>query len=191
MVRPIKIFSPPKRQPRGKLMVSLVNSHTNATRIGRHRWEIDLKFAPGLPLGWFPSIAKLVRLNTLSQRWDARRGRCSREGFLSLSFSVCVYVCVCVCVCVCACVCVFLSLSRSLCFSLGVRVHAIQAHGYAYPGSGDRDMTTILNTHAVILYEAGSPFGWIESEIAQCPKSTSMTCVLARGGPVPKRSSHQ
>ena len=34
-------------------MVSLVNSHTNATRIGWHLWEIDLRFAPGLPPGWF------------------------------------------------------------------------------------------------------------------------------------------
>ena len=36
----------------GKWMVSLVNSHTHATRIGWHLWEIDLKFAPGLPPGW-------------------------------------------------------------------------------------------------------------------------------------------
>jgi len=28
-------------------MVSSVNSHTNATRIGWHLWEIDLRFAPG------------------------------------------------------------------------------------------------------------------------------------------------
>ena len=42
---------PPWRQPRGKLMVSLVNSHTNATRIGWHLWEIDSRFAHGLPLG--------------------------------------------------------------------------------------------------------------------------------------------
>jgi len=39
-------------QPRGKWMVSLVNSHTKATRIGWHLWEIDLRFAPGLPPGW-------------------------------------------------------------------------------------------------------------------------------------------
>ena len=37
---------------RGKSMVSLVNSHTNATRIGWHLWEIDLRFASGLPPGW-------------------------------------------------------------------------------------------------------------------------------------------
>ena len=34
---------PPWRQPRGKSMVSLVNSHTTATRIGWHLWEIDLR----------------------------------------------------------------------------------------------------------------------------------------------------
>jgi len=33
-------------------MVSLVNSHTHATIIGWHLWEIDLRFAPGLPPGW-------------------------------------------------------------------------------------------------------------------------------------------
>ena len=33
-------------------MVSLVNTHPNATRIGWHLWEIDLRFAPGLPPGW-------------------------------------------------------------------------------------------------------------------------------------------
>ena len=33
-------------------MVSLVNSHTNATRIGWHLWEIDFKIASGLPPGW-------------------------------------------------------------------------------------------------------------------------------------------
>ena len=43
---------PPWRQPRGKWMVSLANSHTNATMIGWHLWEIDLRFAPGLPPGW-------------------------------------------------------------------------------------------------------------------------------------------
>jgi hypothetical protein len=36
----------------GKLMVSLVISHTDATRIGWHLWEIDLRFAPGLPPRW-------------------------------------------------------------------------------------------------------------------------------------------
>ena len=47
----IKFSSPPWRQPRGKLTVSLVNSNTNATKIGWHMWEIDLRFAPRLPPG--------------------------------------------------------------------------------------------------------------------------------------------
>jgi len=45
---------PSRRQPRDKSMVSLVNSHTNATRIGWHLWEIDFRFASGLPPGWLP-----------------------------------------------------------------------------------------------------------------------------------------
>jgi hypothetical protein len=35
-------------------MVAVANSHTNTTRIGSHLWEIDLRFAPGLPPGWLP-----------------------------------------------------------------------------------------------------------------------------------------
>ena len=38
-------------EPRGKSMVSLVNSHAHATRIGWHLWEINLIFALGLPPG--------------------------------------------------------------------------------------------------------------------------------------------
>ena len=45
---------PPWRQPRGKSMVSSVNSHTNATSRRWHLWEIDLIFAHGLPPGWRP-----------------------------------------------------------------------------------------------------------------------------------------
>jgi len=33
-------------------MLFSVNSHSNATRIGWHLWEIDLRFAPELPPGW-------------------------------------------------------------------------------------------------------------------------------------------
>jgi len=44
--------SPPWRHPSGKWMVSLVNSHTNATRIGWHMWEIDLRFAPVVYPEW-------------------------------------------------------------------------------------------------------------------------------------------
>ena len=43
---------PSLRQPGGKLMVSLINSHANATKIGWHLWEIDSRCAPGLPPGW-------------------------------------------------------------------------------------------------------------------------------------------
>jgi len=46
------VRSPPWSQPWGKSIVSLVNSHTNASRIGWHLWEIDLRFSPGLPPGW-------------------------------------------------------------------------------------------------------------------------------------------
>ena len=46
------VREPPWRQPRGKSMVSSVNYHTNATMIRWHLWEIDSRFAPGLPPGW-------------------------------------------------------------------------------------------------------------------------------------------
>jgi len=63
-------YGPPWRQPRGKSMVSLVNSHTNATRTGWHLWEIDLRFAYGLPPGW-----RLVRgMATASLRAESGRG---------------------------------------------------------------------------------------------------------------------
>jgi len=47
--------TPPWMQPRGNSMVSLINSHTNATRSRWHLWEIDSRFAPGLPPGWIAS----------------------------------------------------------------------------------------------------------------------------------------
>ena len=37
-------------------MVSLVNFHANATRVGWHLWEIHLRFAPGLLPGWIRNI---------------------------------------------------------------------------------------------------------------------------------------
>ena len=43
---------PPWRQPRGKWMVSLVNSHTNATSKRWHLWEIDLRIALNSTTGW-------------------------------------------------------------------------------------------------------------------------------------------
>ena len=42
---------PPLRQPRGKRMISLVNSHSNATSRKLHLREIDLKFANELSPG--------------------------------------------------------------------------------------------------------------------------------------------
>ena len=50
--RRVAVRPPPWSQPRGKTIVSFANSHTNATRIGWHLWEIDLRFSPGLPPGW-------------------------------------------------------------------------------------------------------------------------------------------
>ena len=49
---------PPWRQPRGKWMVYLVDSHTNATSERWHLWEIDSRFAPGLPPGWFSMVVQ-------------------------------------------------------------------------------------------------------------------------------------
>ena len=46
--------SPPWRQSRGELMVSLVNCRTNASIIGWHLWENDLRFDPELLPGWVP-----------------------------------------------------------------------------------------------------------------------------------------
>ena len=37
---------------RVKLIISSVNPHTNATRIGWNLWDIDSRLAPGLPPGW-------------------------------------------------------------------------------------------------------------------------------------------
>ena len=46
---------PPWRQPKGKWMVSLVNSHTSATSNWWHLWEIDLIFAFNSTPGWSAS----------------------------------------------------------------------------------------------------------------------------------------
>ena len=48
-----KSVNPPWRQPRGKFMFSSVNFHINATMIGWHLWEINLRFTPGLTLRQF------------------------------------------------------------------------------------------------------------------------------------------
>ena len=47
-----QVTGPPWRQPRSKLMVSLVNSHTNASSKRWNLWEIDLRFALDSTLGW-------------------------------------------------------------------------------------------------------------------------------------------
>ena len=44
--------TPPWRQPGGRWMVSLVNSHTNAVSKRWHLWEIDLRFALNSTPGW-------------------------------------------------------------------------------------------------------------------------------------------
>ena len=46
---------PPWRQPKGKWMVSLVNSHTHATSKRQHLWDIDLRFALNSTPGWVRS----------------------------------------------------------------------------------------------------------------------------------------
>jgi len=62
----------------GNWMVSLVNAHTNAIRIGWHLWDIDLRFAPGLPPGWMRLNAPGVRV---PQGWVGRRRQISPHQF--------------------------------------------------------------------------------------------------------------
>ena len=52
----IREEEPPWRQPRGKQMVSLVNSCSNATSQRWHLLETDLRFGPWLPPGWCTSM---------------------------------------------------------------------------------------------------------------------------------------
>ena len=52
------------RQPRGKWMVSSVNSHTNATGIWWHLWEIDLRFAMHYLQGGSKLLESSIRLFT-------------------------------------------------------------------------------------------------------------------------------
>ena len=73
--------NPSWKQPRGKLMVSSVNFHTNATRIGWHLWEIDLRFALFLPPGWrcINHMRICVSCFTLTSTKSSRR-RSSTRG---------------------------------------------------------------------------------------------------------------
>ena len=57
-------------------MVSLVNVHANATRIGWHLWEIDSRFDSGLPPGWRPSPLTLPpRMFRAAERQGGGRRR--------------------------------------------------------------------------------------------------------------------
>ena len=72
------VSPPPWRQPRCKSIVSLVNSHTNATRIGWHLWEIDLRSPPGLLQGLFFVFGQVVECTVL----PAQKAGGSSEGFI-------------------------------------------------------------------------------------------------------------
>ena len=61
------------RQPRGKLMVPFVNSHEHATRIGWYLWDIDLRFAPGLPPGWLSKSISCFANLPLNPQTSPRR----------------------------------------------------------------------------------------------------------------------
>ena len=80
---------PPWRQPRGKWMVSLVNSHTNATSKRWHLWEIDLRFALNSTPGWRQSRPRRPSsrrdLVQLSSRRDLVRPLSSRRDVVRLS----------------------------------------------------------------------------------------------------------
>ena len=52
-LREVTSRKPTWRQIKGKWMVSLFNSHKNATSKRQYLWEIDLGFAPGFPPGWY------------------------------------------------------------------------------------------------------------------------------------------
>jgi len=74
---------PPWRKPRGKSMVSLVNSNTNATSIGWHLWEIDLRFAPGLPPGWLSKACAFCREQNEEIKELLRCARCKGVHYCS------------------------------------------------------------------------------------------------------------
>ena len=63
--------------------------------------------------------------------------------------------------------------------------HQYRGEGFALSILSGAGVSMCLNTGEFIPHETGSPVWWIEPKIAQYPKSS----VLARGGPVPIRSS--
>ena len=71
---------PPWGQPRVKSMVSLINSHTNAARVGWHLWEIDLRFADQLPTSGTKSPSRPFSSHVpasaagLLEHWGFHRG---------------------------------------------------------------------------------------------------------------------
>ena len=81
----------PWRQPIGKWIVCVVNSHTNATSKRWHLWEIDLRFALNSTPGWVSNVSPF---RSAAGRVPSQR--CQHFPSLPLSLSL------------------FLSLSRSL-----------------------------------------------------------------------------
>jgi hypothetical protein len=62
-------------------MVSLVNCHANATRIGWHLLEIDLRFASGLPAGWVRPGVVCERCRGNVEGSGANTQACDDAGF--------------------------------------------------------------------------------------------------------------
>jgi len=60
-------------------MVALVNSHTNATSIGWHLWEIDLRFSPGLSPGWFSKRENVMQVSDALDTFGDSRGDCTTD----------------------------------------------------------------------------------------------------------------
>ena len=60
-------------------MVWLVNFHTHATRIGWHLWEIDLRFAPGLPPGRLCALLFVALTPTVFARTKHSRNIAQRN----------------------------------------------------------------------------------------------------------------
>ena len=81
------------RQPRGKSIVSSVNSHTNATRTGCHLWEIRLKICPWVAsrVGWertlSPSLPLRNRTSPVPRSFHSFVGSLNRKIFVRLSAS--------------------------------------------------------------------------------------------------------